>query len=337
MTKAPPSIAATSTLAMVRTAEARGIQTADLLEEAGLTRESLEDPDARIPAPTVLAIWNALRERTARPGPPARRARHPPVRRLPRYRLSRGRFRHRRRRRSSFCALLRADRRRGHPQHRPGQRRAFPLPGDGGRRPGPAGVRGLRLRGAGQPHPHADPARPAGAPGRASPARAAGNRAVQRDSSARPSTSAPRPTGCASAPRSGTRRWRARTRRSLGSWRSTPGSSLERIPHAASGFRADVQKAIASVLPEGGSAADVARALHVSVRTLQRKLVATGTTFREVSETVRSQLAEEYLTDPRVSIAEVAFLLGFSDQSSFNRAFRRRTGQSPGRWRRGRA
>ena len=76
------------------------------------------------------------------------------------------------------------------------------------------------------------------------------------------------------------------------------------------------------------------RALHVSVRTLQRKLVAAGTTFKEVSEAVRSRLAEEYLTDPKVSIAEVAFLLGFSDQSSFNRAFGRWTGVSPGKWRR---
>jgi len=111
----------------------------------------------------------------------------------------------------------------------------------------------------------------------------------------------------------------------------------ERIPQPAGGFRAAVQEAIASALAEGGSAVDVARALHVSVRTLQRKLVATGTTFREVSEAVRGQLAEEYLTDSAVSIAEVAFLLGFSDQSSFNRAFRRWTGESPGRWRRRRA
>src|SRR5687768_13924142 len=62
-----PSIAATSTLAMVRTAGARGIQTSDLLEGAGLTVEFLEDPDARIPAPTVLGIWDALRERAADP------------------------------------------------------------------------------------------------------------------------------------------------------------------------------------------------------------------------------------------------------------------------------
>lgn len=107
-----------------------------------------------------------------------------------------------------------------------------------------------------------------------------------------------------------------------------------RIPQAATGFVTAVQKTIASALPEGGSAADVARALHVSVRTLQRKLVAAGTTFRDVHDTVRRRLAEEYLADPGVSIAEVAFLLGFGDQSSFNRAFRRWTGQSPGRWRR---
>jgi AraC-like DNA-binding protein len=110
-----------------------------------------------------------------------------------------------------------------------------------------------------------------------------------------------------------------------------------RIPQVDSGFRREVQKTIASALPEGGSAENVARKLHVSVRTLQRKLVETGTTFREVYDTVRSQLAEEYLGNPRVSIAEVAFLLGFSDQSSFNRAFRGWTGETPGRWRRQRA
>jgi AraC-like DNA-binding protein len=110
-----------------------------------------------------------------------------------------------------------------------------------------------------------------------------------------------------------------------------------RIPQETTGFRAEVQKTIASAPAAGGSAANVARALHVSVRTLQRKLVEAGTTFREMSETVRGQLAEGYLADPKVSIAEVAFLLGFSDQSSFNRAFRRWTGDSPGRWRRRRA
>jgi AraC-like DNA-binding protein len=115
------------------------------------------------------------------------------------------------------------------------------------------------------------------------------------------------------------------------------GILAQRVAPGASGYPAEVQKAIASTLPEGGSAEAVARALHVSVRTLQRKLVATGTTFREVADTVRRRIAEEYLSDRHVSTAEVAFLLGFSDQSSFTRAFRRWTGESPGRWRRRRS
>jgi AraC-like DNA-binding protein len=111
----------------------------------------------------------------------------------------------------------------------------------------------------------------------------------------------------------------------------------QRIPHIAPGFRADVQKTIAGVLAEGASADTVARALHMSVRTLQRRLVASGTTFREIADAVRVQLAQAYLNDRTVSIAEVAFLLGFSDQTSFQRAFRRWTGEPPGRWRRRRA
>src|SRR6187455_1815549 len=67
MMKAIPTIAVTSTLAMVRTASARGAQVEDVLRDAGLTREILEDPDARLPAPTVMSIWNALRERTGDP------------------------------------------------------------------------------------------------------------------------------------------------------------------------------------------------------------------------------------------------------------------------------
>jgi AraC-like DNA-binding protein len=97
------------------------------------------------------------------------------------------------------------------------------------------------------------------------------------------------------------------------------------------GIKAEVLRALSARLPEGSSAAGVARTLHLSVRTLQRKLASEGTTFREVMEAARGQLAQAYLSDPRVSIGEVAMLLGFSDASSFNRAFRRWTGESPGR------
>src|SRR5262245_36132579 len=67
MSKAAPSIAVTSTLAMVRTAEARGVDTADVLARAGVTRAVIEDPDGRLPGPTVLGIWDRLRERAGDP------------------------------------------------------------------------------------------------------------------------------------------------------------------------------------------------------------------------------------------------------------------------------
>jgi AraC-like DNA-binding protein len=99
------------------------------------------------------------------------------------------------------------------------------------------------------------------------------------------------------------------------------------------GFLRSVQDAITAALPEAATIENVARALHVSVRTLQRRLGEGGMTFRDVSEAIRGQLAAQYLADAKVGIAEVAFLLGFSDQTSFNRAFRRWTGDTPGRWR----
>lgn len=73
----------------------------------------------------------------------------------------------------------------------------------------------------------------------------------------------------------------------------------------------------------------VAHRLAASPRTLQRRLREEGTTFDEVSRTVREGLAREYLGDRGLSIGEVAYLLGFSEPSAFTRAFRRWTGQSP--------
>jgi AraC-like DNA-binding protein len=98
-------------------------------------------------------------------------------------------------------------------------------------------------------------------------------------------------------------------------------------------FVESVRRVLTTALTEAPNAETVARALHVSLRTLQRKLAAAGTTFREVSDGTRQRLAESYLADPRVSITEIAFLLGFSDQASFTRAYRRWSGEPPGVWR----
>lgn len=84
-------------------------------------------------------------------------------------------------------------------------------------------------------------------------------------------------------------------------------------------------------LPNGVQSHDhYARILGMSGRSLQRKLSAEGTTFNEVLNETRCDLAKSYLrSKQRHSLTEIAFLLGFSDTSSFSRAFHRWTGVSP--------
>ena len=74
----------------------------------------------------------------------------------------------------------------------------------------------------------------------------------------------------------------------------------------------------------------IAKKLYRSRSTLQRQLGSEGTNYREILESTRQALAEKYLTDGDYSQAQVAFMVGFSDQSNFARAFKRWTGMSPG-------
>nr|AQQ75042.1 hypothetical protein [uncultured bacterium] len=78
----------------------------------------------------------------------------------------------------------------------------------------------------------------------------------------------------------------------------------------------------------------VAQALALSERTLQRRLQEEGTSFADLLDEVRRDLARMYLADPKLAVFEVAFLLGYSEPSAFNRAFKRWTGQSPSEFRR---
>jgi AraC-like DNA-binding protein len=78
----------------------------------------------------------------------------------------------------------------------------------------------------------------------------------------------------------------------------------------------------------------IAKKLALSERTLQRRLQAENVSFADLVDEVRADLARMYLTDPKLAIFEVAFLLGYSEPSAFNRAFRRWTGQSPSQFRR---
>jgi AraC-like DNA-binding protein len=94
------------------------------------------------------------------------------------------------------------------------------------------------------------------------------------------------------------------------------------------------RKATARLLHEGEPDIEaVAAGMQCAPRTLQRRLKAAGTGFRQELALVRRQLAEQYLRDPRLSIAEIAQLLGYSEHSAFSRSYREWTGVTPQRWR----
>ncbi|MEO1470539.1 MAG: helix-turn-helix transcriptional regulator, partial [Pseudomonadota bacterium] len=65
-------------------------------------------------------------------------------------------------------------------------------------------------------------------------------------------------------------------------------------------------------------------------RTLARRLADEGASYQAIVDGVRRRLAESYLDDTALSLAEIAFLLGYADQSSFTTAFKRWTGATPG-------
>ena len=88
------------------------------------------------------------------------------------------------------------------------------------------------------------------------------------------------------------------------------------------------------LLPSGHCCkAEVAHALNMSVRTLHNRLTEAGTTYQQLVDRTRRELAEQYMQQPNISVSEVAYLLGFSDCSNFSRAFQRWTGRSPSAFR----
>lgn len=73
----------------------------------------------------------------------------------------------------------------------------------------------------------------------------------------------------------------------------------------------------------------IATLLNTSERTLKRRLRQEGTSFRDISNTVRKSKAEALVAEGRLSMGEIARVLGFSDLSSFSQAFKRWTGAAP--------
>jgi AraC-like DNA-binding protein len=78
---------------------------------------------------------------------------------------------------------------------------------------------------------------------------------------------------------------------------------------------------------------DLAGDLHMSRRSLQRRLAEADATYQSLLDDTRRDLALRHIEDPAKSITDIAFLLGYSQQSAFTRAFRRWTGASPSDYR----
>ncbi len=109
---------------------------------------------------------------------------------------------------------------------------------------------------------------------------------------------------------------------------------LERVGHDDP-FVEQVRRSVGRAMKEGArpTLEIVTKELHVPPRTIQRRLREHGTSYAALVETVRRALGERLVADGRVSLTEIAFLLGFADLSGFRRAYRSWTGRSPSRGR----
>jgi AraC-like DNA-binding protein len=108
-------------------------------------------------------------------------------------------------------------------------------------------------------------------------------------------------------------------------------AEVSRVPAVVDAWR----RTLVPLIREGRTGlAALAEAHHTSVRSLQRRLAEQGTSFQQLLDDTRRHLAEGHLKNARLDVAEIALLLGYSEQSAFTRAFRSWTGVTPALWRR---
>lgn len=108
---------------------------------------------------------------------------------------------------------------------------------------------------------------------------------------------------------------------------------LEQVPNAdqdADNFLIKVRKILVRALQEGEPTVEaVAKQFFMSPRSLHRRLSDEGVVFRELLKETRMLLAKQYLKDKKMSLPEVALMLGYSEQSAFSRAFKIWFGETP--------
>lgn len=99
-------------------------------------------------------------------------------------------------------------------------------------------------------------------------------------------------------------------------------------------FLGQLRSVVRTLLPTGTCTADrVAELFSMHRRTLHRQLAASDTTFEEIMDSMRRQIALQMLEHSDMRLGQLADMLGYGEVSSFNRAFRRWTGRSPSEWR----
>lgn len=103
-------------------------------------------------------------------------------------------------------------------------------------------------------------------------------------------------------------------------------SKFDDTPSLEQRVRNHISRSLSEGIP---GISDIARQVGMSGRTLQRRLSEEGFSFQTLVDTSRRQLAERLLKDTQYSLAEVAFMTGYSEQSAFTRAFKRWAGQTP--------
>jgi AraC-like DNA-binding protein len=91
-------------------------------------------------------------------------------------------------------------------------------------------------------------------------------------------------------------------------------------------------------LPSGTpSESSIAQELNITERTLQRKLKDANFCFRDLLSDTRKELACQHLLNAELSINEIAFILGYAEETNFTRAFKRWTGETPSAYRKNNA